>query len=917
MKKGVKTKILCLALCAAACVFGGVACGSKDDEIPQPPKQEVPEKNAISVSYNETSGIVSWQAAEGATKYVVVLNMRHTIGEVATYETTATSQQLALKKGLTLITVYAYKNASEIGVGTTIVESELDFVHPGKPENLVYDKQSGTLSWGETESAAKYVVSVTGLTREFSFEEESTTTSKALNLVGGVYEISVTAINAQGSKGMTTTVEYATYTASEFDQDENVDGVYELFNFNDVGVLDLTYSGEYMEWSTATSSASTAKIVDRNTLADVTDETTDGALRIGLPDGETQENATMNGITIRLPKEISVGVLSFDLNRQTGATTGIMLSDGKGHTAYYGGLGDKVSWKKWETMSIDIEKFLENNDSLECVREIGIYLRSVKEGAHYVDNLCYERLGNVSDLSYDTGSKTLSWNKVYGATEYVVKQGATELYRGSETSVVLADALDKDYALTSEVTVEATDGTTSKEKDFVLSFFGEMGDISMDQDTLLVYWDEVEGVTGYTLYLNGEQVYQGSNTSYQVSEASGEATKDWTAKLVAARGTNTKEKTAFVLCKHGTNQTFGELKPGTTDEHYVAEWHNLAAWGQFSKDGYAGGAANGVKFVYSGNVYDDYDTQTRIKAGYLTVNAGKGWGEGAFGFVLPTALKVAEIGTLKFTIQFTDSTRKLRLYFNDTSNANYLDVSNSLNATVTTDSEGWSTYTVSALKVPVTEISTIYLSTNAGYTMHVKEITYTEKGEDPTQSYGKLKVGTTSEYYIAEWSDTSVWGRIAYDWTANKNTYTGGVEGGVTLDVSKTRSETQYVDGELLVWANPYWGHSPIGFMLPESGLTLSEITSLKFTLKFSEDSDGDKKPRFYFNGANTNALDGSNSENVTVTTNENGYSTYTIDVAKLTAMGLTNLQSIYISSNGSNLYKLTIQEITYTKAAN
>ncbi|MGN1062012.1 MAG: hypothetical protein ACI4RO_02695, partial [Candidatus Scatosoma sp.] len=516
--------------------------------------------------------------------------------------------------------------------------------------------------------------------------------------------------------------------AAEFDTDENNDGVIDLFKFNDISATEIVYSGEYAEWASAALSTATAKIVDRTTLSDFTAETTDGALEILAPE---HDKGAMSGITICLPKAVSVGVLRFDLNRQTGATTGIMLSDGKGHTAYYGGLGDKVAWTCWETVSVDITEFLKNNPDLECVREIGIYLRSTKGGAHYIDNLCYETLGNVGDISYDAEKKTLSWDKVYGATEYVVKQDGTELYRGAETSVILSEALDKDDAITCTVTLEAIGGEASKSKDYTLNFFGEIGAISMDKDTMLVYWDAVEGATGYTLYLNDEEAYNGTENRYQV-EQGGEIIKDWVAKLVVHRGEAEKEKTAFVLCLHGEEQSFKESVAGSENKCYIAEWHNLAAWGQFDSNGYSGGAENGVTLsTGSWKVYTGGDMHTRIKEGFLHIFSTGGWGDGRLTFNLPRALNVREIGSISFRIKFVASEGttwsndgKPRFYVNGT--GVYIDGSKTENVTCVQDGE-WAVYTISASVLSangITDITDISVSSNNGYEMDIQEVTY-------------------------------------------------------------------------------------------------------------------------------------------------------------------------------------------------
>ena len=736
MRKKSAAKLLCLTLCSLSFVFVGISCGEKSNnsdshESASSESGTVTQKEHIELTYDDARGIVSWANVEGATRYVVVVNLRHQNEIYAFYETSESSQKLSLKQGISLITVVAYNGETEVGNGAMTVESVLDFEHPGTPTDIHYNQEDGVLSWNAAEKAAKYKITVIGITdTDFTLEKETTQNSEKLSLPGGVYKISVVAVNDQGSVGAAAEIEYTTYNAAEFDTDEDNDGVIDLFRFNDINVTDILYSGEYAEWASALKSTATAKIVDRTTLETFTAESTDGALAIMAP---TQDNGAMSGITIYLPKSLSIGVLSFDLNRQTGATTGVMLSDGKGHTAYYGGLGDRVAWQSWETMSIDISKFLENNPDLDGVREIGIYLRSTKGGAHYIDNLRYEKLGNVGEVVYDMENKTLTWDKVYGATEYIVKQGETELYCGQETSVVLLEGLDKENAVSCTLTLEAKGAGSSKSKEYTLNFFGEIGSLSMNKDTLLVSWDPVAGATAYTLYLNDEKVYSGTDTQYQVSQ-SDEIKRDWVARLVVYRGEEKKEKTSFVLCQHGNNQLFGERVADKENEYYIAEWHNTAAWGQFSSSGYLGGPEGGVTFTTgSWKVYTGGDMHTRIKEGYLHVFSIGGWGDGRLIFHLPQALDVSELGSISFKVKFVategnswTNDGKARFYFNGTSV--YIDGSKEANATITQDGE-WSIYTISAdvlLENGVTSIADFSVSSNNGYEMDIQEVTYTK-----------------------------------------------------------------------------------------------------------------------------------------------------------------------------------------------
>ncbi|MGN1062406.1 MAG: hypothetical protein ACI4RO_04685, partial [Candidatus Scatosoma sp.] len=180
MKKNLRVKLLCLTLCSAALVFTGISCtANQNGDTPPPSESENVNKHSIEPVYDEETGVVSWRAVEGATKYAVIVNLRHQNGITAAYETTGLSQQLSLKQGISLITVVAYKDGTEVGNGVVTVELALDFEHPGTPTEIVYDKENGVLSWREAEKAAKYKITVSGVTdKSFALEKETARNSE-------------------------------------------------------------------------------------------------------------------------------------------------------------------------------------------------------------------------------------------------------------------------------------------------------------------------------------------------------------------------------------------------------------------------------------------------------------------------------------------------------------------------------------------------------------------------------------------------------------------------------------------------------------------------------------------------------------------------------------------------------------------
>ena len=920
MRNGCKRKWLFALLLALVAAFAAGCSGEKTPPV-TPPEQDgatsTAEPASITVTYDNETGAASWTAVENATKYVVNVNLRHENDVYATYETTGLSQALPLKQGISLITVTAYNGQTEIGNGALTVELSLDFGHPDQPGDVAYNAADGVLTWSPAERAVRYRVTVKGITnKNFLFEAETEQTSQAVPLAGGVYAFSVVGLGGGGSAGPAAEFEYATFTAAEFDTDSDEDGLFDLFLFNDAGVADLMYSGEYREWASVVTQPATISIVDRATLAEPEGDLTDGALSVFVP---SMTSAVMSGATIRLPEALSVGTLHFDLYRDGGNTTGVMLADEAGHVAYYG-TSDAFAWMKWETISIDISAFLAKNPDLGNIREIGFYLRSTKgDETHYIDNLRYERIGGLGDVAYDTESRTLSWDAVFGATSYVVRQGETELYRGADTSVVLERPLDENDAVTCAITVEATDGERSKSKDYTLNFFGEIGAITLDEGTSTVSWDAVVGATSYVLYLNGEEAYTGTDTSFNASSLNLPADKDVTATLVAYRGAAQKEKTVSVRCVHGDSQLFGtQVDGGADNEYYIAEWHNLAAWGQFSSAGYAGGDPDGVTFTYGDWVYDDYENQTRLSEGNLRIVSGSGWANGAFGFVLPQALKISELYSISVRLKVTGSNNDGNAYFYVGYGGEKVALGDG-GATSTTDGD-WKVYTVSAALLstltlgaeatPVTAIDVLYVTANGGYSMDIQEVTYTKM---VPQSFGQLKAGTDNEYYIAEWHNLAAWGQFS------SAGYAGGDPDGVTFTYGDWvyddyENQTRLSEGNLRIVSGSGWANGAFGFVLPQA-LKISELYSISVRLKVTG-SNNDGNAYFYvgYGGEKVALGDGG-----ATSTTDGDWKVYTVSAALLSTLTLgaeatpvTAIDVLYVTANGG--YTMDIQEVTYKK---
>ena len=367
-------------------------------------------------------------------------------------------------------------------------------------------------------------------------------------------------------------------------------------------------------------------------------------------------------------------------------------------------------------------------------------------------------------------------------------------------------------------------------------------------------------------------------------------------------------------------QSFGQLKADTDNEYYIAEWSDLAAWGQFSSAGYTGGDPDGVTFTYGDWVYDDYENQTRLSDGNLRIVSGSGWANGALGFVLPQALKISELYSISVRLKVTGSNNDGNAYFYVGYGGEKVALGDG-GATSTTDGD-WKVYTVSAALLstltlgaeatPVTAIDVLYVTANGEYSMDIQEVTYTKM---VPQSFGQLKAGTDNEYYIAEWSDLTAWGQFS------SAGYAGGDPDGVTFTYNTTyvyddyENQTRISQGNLHIVSGGSWSNGAFGFVLPQS-LTISEVSEITFRLKFAENTGGNGKPIFYINALQSDAS-GIHiaADKVTIET-DGEWSVCTIPASAFNATdGVTEIQTIYVTGNGSS-YTLDIQEVTYKKVA-
>ncbi len=116
-------------------------------------------------------------------------------------------------------------------------------------------------------------------------------------------------------------------------------------------------------------------------------------------------------------------------------------------------------------------------------------------------------------------SATLSWDRVVGATQYILKRNGTTIYIGSSNS--FADVgLNPNVSYTYEVAAWNSKAMSDYSSIIVKTLAGPNAPTNfrasnMTENSIDLSWNAVANATGYILYRNGTPIYSGSSTSYK------------------------------------------------------------------------------------------------------------------------------------------------------------------------------------------------------------------------------------------------------------------------------------------------------------------------------------------------------------------------------------------------------------------
>lgn len=429
-----------LALTLAFTCFAIAACGNDGDK-----ETPIGDPVTVELGYAEDTGVLSWNAVEGATKYIVRISNINDTAKSA--ETTETTLQLYLREGTSRIALIAEDaQGRELGNGSKIVELATDFGAPEMVSGLAYDKEAGALGWTAAEGAVKYLVSISSINNEqFAAvtNAETTSASYTVALEKGIYDAFVIAVNEHGAKSHASSYRYASYVDPAYGT-EISEGVYKLFDFEDENVLDLARYKEILQggWIKASKKPEWAvvnkheKPEDRGEAATV--DFTSKALKVRAPyKGENETDPYSSSVAFTLPEPLeNWGRIYYDMFRTVNPPAGLVLTDVDGRRIIMNvEYNNADTLEKWGTISFTKSELLASNSEFGAIAEIAFAQINTGGGVAYFDNVRFDTvdLGYFGDSLYRRSSDTFTFDAVAGAQKYDM------FVDGAETPIELTE----------------------------------------------------------------------------------------------------------------------------------------------------------------------------------------------------------------------------------------------------------------------------------------------------------------------------------------------------------------------------------------------------------------------------------------------------------------------------------------------
>lgn len=449
-----KKKLLALAVAAIASFsLFAYSCGDKTDDTVYPTDGNGLKE--ISLSYDVSSGTLSWEEVENAANYKVKVAPHGK--DPIEKETGETSLFVALKRGVNRAAVYAYDSGkTALAVGSASYSLEYDYGAPEAPENLVFDAAAKTLKWNAVENATKYIVSATCFADDaFSIEKTCETNEVTIEEINrGIYYFTVYGVSGDGAQGRQAELSYRSFTdkkAGTF----TADGLRYLLGFEDANVADLSRASVWQAWGTKDDLAATAEKTPEELVKEIeqdeTIEESDKDFYLKRLDhvingkAEAQKSGEpfytllqggkkgFAGVTFELGTTIALKDLrnlSFKTFFTTGDSLDVVLGDGE-NTVFVkidpSHAGTSIAF------DIPADEFKAKDVLPQTITQISFVTHCANAySGYFIGDISYGLKGDIGKAVYDATSSVISWPAADGATSYKVVLDGNEVYSGKE-----------------------------------------------------------------------------------------------------------------------------------------------------------------------------------------------------------------------------------------------------------------------------------------------------------------------------------------------------------------------------------------------------------------------------------------------------------------------------------------------------
>lgn len=300
------------------------------------------------------------------------------------------------------------KLKAEIGADSAEVTISVEDETPMAVTNVTYDSENGKIAWTASENADSYNVTVEKWNDGSKSTYTTETNEYAIELTGGVYNVSVSGVSTFGTVGAAGTTEYASYTPA------NASAANVFFDFEDTNAIDVVKPSTWKAWSSAPSEQSVLSIAEQ------TDD--NNALKI------ENQNTAFAGVAIKLPFAIPVvDIQSITMDYYVAYNFNVILSDGTNQMR----LNYNPGTSAWKNAQLPISDFT-TFTTVAPTEITEIYLvKHNNSGDYYFDNIGIISYAQTAENEYVLANFDTEVYKPYlsvkGSTTYTIANGYMDI----------------------------------------------------------------------------------------------------------------------------------------------------------------------------------------------------------------------------------------------------------------------------------------------------------------------------------------------------------------------------------------------------------------------------------------------------------------------------------------------------------